>query len=826
MTSRTKLLAFVTGAALIATSYDSSPAFAQGLALEEIVVTARKRAESLQDTPVAITAFESVDLQNAAFENILDVAKAAPGVFVEAFNSLPARINTTPRFRGISLLNGNPLAQTAGIFIDGIPIVGGIQGVAVRELERVEIIKGPQSALFGRNTFAGAINYVTKDPRDEFGSDVSLLAATRDEYRVGTTVEGPISDTLGVRVNANYDYNGGHYDNIAVAGQELGKTSTWSISGTMVFEPTDMFRSKIRVHYYQDDDGPSASQAGTGIAFHNFGGFTRDPVTGNADINEPFDGPAVRGVDTESVFRGIVRQPPENTIGLSTGADSYALLINTWDNDARSSSIVYPAFDIHDNGKFGLRRDAFRLAGDFTFDINDDITFTVTAGYNTDEIGLWRDFDTMEEQSYLTFQSRRIKDLSVEARLAGTLLDGDLAWSLGGNYVDIQINNKATTANTRGFAFFFGSAFTPVDETGAKTPAVFGTIDYQITEEFSIIAEGRYQVDEISNVQINAGLATPISPAKFKKFLPRVILNYEPNDDTLLYANWSVGNLPGGFNQQVGQLLPPELAILQALAPGADTTFGEERLQNFELGWKQTAFDNQVAFNLATFYMKRSDELFVSIELVPDTRPNAPNPLRTVGFQANGATTDIYGLELDATANVTENLTLQGSLAYIDGTIASFPEGEGSGDFGDIFGPQADVKGQQAPRFPPWSGSINATYEHSLSNSGTFGMFNTWYTRADVFYTGNYFTSNANVAKVEKATDVNLRTGFRSDNLQVELFVTNLFDEDAPAAAANFADLSFDVRERPGGNFDFSREGNRISLRDKRQFGLRVNYSF
>ncbi len=826
MTGRTKLLASVAGAALIAISYDSSPAFAQGLALEEIVVTARKREETLMDTPVAITALGSVELQSGAYENVLDVAKAAPGVFIEAFNSLPARINTTPRFRGIILLSGNPLNQTAGIFIDGIPVVGGIQGIGVRELERVEIIKGPQSALFGRNTFAGAINYVTKEPGDEFVTDVSLLGATRDEYRVSGSVEGPVSDTFGVRLNASYDYNGGHYDNIAVPDQELGKTSTWSVSGTAVFEPTDTFRSKIRVHYYQDDDGPPAAQATTGIAFHNFGGFTLDPVTGNADVNEPFDGPGVRGVTTESVFRGVVKAPPENTIGLNTGPDSFALMAGLWNNDARSAGVSFPAFDINDNGKFGLRRDAFRIAGDFTFDLTDDISFTMTAGYNTDEIGLWRDFDTMEDQSYLTFLSRRIEDKSIEARLAGTLFEGDLAWSFGGNYTKIDLDSRNVTANTRGFSFFFGSAFVPLNETGAKTPAVFATLDYQITDELSIIAEGRYQEDEISNEVVNLQAATPISPAKFKKFLPRVILNYEPNDDTLLYANWSVGNLPGGFNQTVGELNAAQLAELQALAPGADTTFGEERLENFELGWKQQAFEDQVAFNLAAFYMKRSDELFNSIELVTEVRPGFPNPFRTVGFQANGATTDIYGIEIDATANVTENFTLQGSFAYIDAKIDSFPEGEGSGDFGDIFGPQADVQGQRGPRFPPWSFSLNGTYNHPLSSSGIFGMFDTWYTRADMFYTGHYFTSNANVAKVERALDTNLRTGFRSDNLQVEIFVTNLLDEDAPAAAANFADVSFDVRERPGGNFDFSREGNRISLRDKRQFGLRVNYSF
>ncbi len=272
MTLRHSLMAFTALASFAA----SEAVVAQQLAVEEIVVTARKRAESIQDAPVAITAFSSVELQAAGFSNILDVTKATPGVFVEAFNVSPARIDTTPRFRGIFLSTGNPLQQTAGIFIDGNPVIGGIQGIGIQELERVEIVKGPQSALFGRNTFAGAINYVTRDPGDEMRTDVSLLAADRDEYRAQGSVEGAISDTVKARLNASYDFNGGHYDNNAVDGQELGETTTWSVSSVVTFEPSETFRAKVRAHYYQDNDGPPAAQNTTGVNFHNFGGF---PIT-------------------------------------------------------------------------------------------------------------------------------------------------------------------------------------------------------------------------------------------------------------------------------------------------------------------------------------------------------------------------------------------------------------------------------------------------------------------------------------------------------------------------------------------------------------------
>lgn len=121
--------------------------------VDEITITARKREQSLQDTPIAISAFSNEQLFDAGFNNILDVARATPGLFIEGFNDRNARIATSPRFRGITVDNSDPLLRTAAIFIDGIYVSGGIQGIGVQELERVEIIKGPQSALFGRNTF-------------------------------------------------------------------------------------------------------------------------------------------------------------------------------------------------------------------------------------------------------------------------------------------------------------------------------------------------------------------------------------------------------------------------------------------------------------------------------------------------------------------------------------------------------------------------------------------------------------------------------------------------------------------------------------------------
>jgi len=774
-------------------------------ALDEIIVSARKTEQSLQDTSIAITAFDNQQILDSGFNNILDVAKASPGLFIESYNDRNARISTSPRFRGVVVDNGDPLLRTASVFIDGVYVVGGLQGINVQELERVEIIKGPQSALFGRNTFAGAINYVTKDPGDELQANISALAATRDEYRGSFGIEGPISDTIRFRINASYDFVGGHYTNANDVTQELGEESTWAISGTLLFEPNENFRVKIRNTYYEDDDGPAAVVRVGGAAEHNFGGF-----------------PDGMGGTTETAFQGRLRIPTADEIAANTSANDFTTAITAL-NAGGTPTILGISYD--DLGKYGLKRKAYRGSLDAEYAFDNGVTFNMLFGYNDEEFLFFGDFDSTGDFSFNTSTARSIEDISIEARLSGRAFDEKLLWKVGANYVDIDI------LTTGGFYdgildFWFPDVYSPANFTGAKTFGIFGILDYQITDQFKIILEGRYQEDEISDDSVNAGLAEPISPGTFTKFLPRVVVEFTPNDDTLLYANYSVGNLPGGFNSEVAELDAAQLVELEADNPGVGVTFGEEKLENFELGWKQYFLDKRGLINVAAFYMKRSDQIFSGFAFITETDPDAANPTRTVAFTGNGATTDIYGIEVESAFNVTERFSVQANLAYIDATIASFPEGAGSGDFGDVFGDDANVEGQEAPRFPRWSWSVNATYEHPIS-ANFLGMDDAvWFTRGDLFYTGSFYDSNTNLAETPVAYDANLRTGIRDENTSIEIFVTNIFDEDAPSTANNIADTSFDVRFTPGGLFNFSNESIHLGLRKKRQFGIRLNTTF
>ena len=789
--------------ALLASGLCTAPVLAQDEGadddvLDMIVVTARKREQSIQDTPIAISAFDAQELKAAAFDNIVDVSKAAPGLFIEPLNSTNARVDAQPRFRGVTFESQSPLQRTGSIFIDGILVSGGIQSIGVQELERVEIIKGPQSALFGRNTFSGAINYVTRRPGDEFQAETSVSWATRNEYTAYGSIEGPLAgEQLTGRLSASLFNKDGHYDNQNVDGQRLGDERTFSVSGSLVYQPNDRFSIRMRGNAYQDDDGPAAIIKSAGFTEHNFGGFD--------------DG---MGGTTETAYRGTVRIPSGDEVGLDTSRETFDSTMALALNDPRGVGII--DLDFGDLGGAGLVREGFRMAMELSYDWDNGTRLEYLQGINEDEWLGYFDFDSSPGLGFNTTGGREVRDESMEVRLSGSAMDDRLDWSIGANRIDVEI--RGTGGFYDGFGFWFSGVFGDPTRTAAKTIGYFGSLDYKVTDQFTLIFEGRAQEDEIFEDAVNAGLATPISPTTFDSFLPRILFQYDLNEDTMLYFNYSLGNLPGGFNVEVGELDAMQLAEFESLAPGIGTSFDEEELENFEFGLKRTAQNGRLAYNIAAFLMERTDQIYSGFEVVAD--PTEVNGQRTVAFTANGASTDITGLEIEGTWLATDSLTLQGSLAWVNAEIASFPEGANSGDFTAVFGPDANVKGQQAPRYPEWAGHLSGTYERPLSSGD-----GDWYTRADLYYTGTFYDENTNLAELPSAVDLNLRTGLRINNTTFEVFVTNLLGEDAPAAGNNIADTSLAVRFGSA-PYDFTQESVHVQLRDKTQVGFRFEQRF
>lgn len=232
-------------------------------AREEIVVTTRKKTENLQDVPISVTAFSEQRIERAGIRGLKDAVKFAPSVqFDESFSENDTRVT----IRGLSNTRGR---SNVAFLIDGIDITTESTGFSsgsgflasqrlLNDIQRIEIVKGPQSALYGRSAFAGAINFVTKEPGDTLDTKLNIDISEEGSHEIGAAIGGPIiGDFFGLRVNGVVWDEGGHHTN-AVSGNGFGGSEGSGLAATAVIKPTDRFEIKARAALSQTDNEPRA----------------------------------------------------------------------------------------------------------------------------------------------------------------------------------------------------------------------------------------------------------------------------------------------------------------------------------------------------------------------------------------------------------------------------------------------------------------------------------------------------------------------------------------------------------------------------------------
>ena len=247
-------LSFVSMTAVVYCGLALQPAMAQ---LEEIVVTARKREEALVDIPFAVSAFSEEELNTSNLKNFVDMSLFTPGLTYQQATANRAVPNIVIRGLNINAFSSSSVA--ALFFVDGAPVFGGEVGSFV-DVIRVEVLRGPQSAYFGRNTFSGAVNLVTRDPGEEFGGSVGLDVDQFGTADLQLSVEGPIiADRLSFRLSGRSNKKGGHYKNNRTGAREIGDEETRSLIATFLATPTETLRFKLRLEDIEIDDGPQPS---------------------------------------------------------------------------------------------------------------------------------------------------------------------------------------------------------------------------------------------------------------------------------------------------------------------------------------------------------------------------------------------------------------------------------------------------------------------------------------------------------------------------------------------------------------------------------------
>ena len=774
-----RLLAASTASAIAATLLNGLTAFSAQAAtqLEEIVVTARKREESLLEIPFAISAFSEADLRAADLKDFTDLSLFTPGLtFQNATGNRADRGSPNIIIRGLNLQSFSGSSDPALLFIDGAPVFGGEIGAFI-DVERVEVLRGPQTAYFGRNTFSGAINLITKDPGEELGS-----FGTND---LQGSIEGAIiPDKLSARLSARRNEKGGQYRNNVNGKREIGEQLNESFVGTVVFRPTESVKLKLRANYTELEDGSPPN-----IRFP--GSYANCDPDGNGSVT------------------WLCGEPPGVSEAKPILGSSNAFDPNYFNNYKQNVIDVYSLFSgssVRDQavggGVFidgmGLAKEVLGANFQATIDLQNGMTLDWISAYAETKGIIVNDENSLAREnnfagggvlSDVFHLERYDENMSHEIRLASDS-DQQLRWVVGANYIE-----NDNIASCIAGVFFAPTSFTCRPVLEVSTTGVFGGVYYDITEQLTLSGELRYQNDEIDVP--SGGLSTD-----FNDVGGRITLEYELRDGLMAFVNYSRGFRPGGFNSIYTTLTPAEQAELAANS-GTGLDVDPETLDQFEIGIKGSAMGGRLAGSAVAYVGEISDQ---QVQQVGNFTRESDNTTQVAGVLANIGTLGMHGIELEGGFQATEKLSFQGSFAW---NYTEFEDGSCRACVTNgVLSDEEGHLGNQLFWAPEYTASFVANYEQQVMN----GM--NGFARVEVLYESTKYATEANLYETGDRELVNLRVGVDQDRYRVELYVANLFDNDTYYNVSRNTDLD---------NF-----GNAFvaALPDRRRYGVRAFVNF
>lgn len=545
----------------------ASPAFAQeagasaddaGTSGGDIVVTARKREETIQSIPAAVSAVTQETLVRAGAQTLDDVVRLTPGV---TFNSGNAGGLAAPAMRGITNITSTTFDNNVGVFLDGVYLSAKSNlDIDLFNLARVEVIKGPQSALYGNNAFAGAINYVLDKPADRLSGRVKATVGTGNTYEIAGKISAPLTDSLSIMAVGTYSHFGGTVKNSQ--GSNLGG---WdykvSGSGMIDFHPGNGLSANLFYYHYEDKvDG------GANYMFTNDCGGVISPLT-----------LPNRGGSARRFKCGELQAPDE----VNVDPGSYS---------KRETNLAIGKLG-YDFGPVALRYTGSYAKYD-TYAIQDQHLNSYGGTLTTDQ----RRFT----QPYVG----PVREWSSELRLE-SYGNAVFDWALGGYYY----NRKANQTVVVGYGLDqVRQSLNNENLENTEMKSVFGLTNFKITPTLSLEAQGRWTWEDKDGTYTNRLTGAVLSPKEdFSYGTYRVTGNWEWNDDKMLYAVVASGTKSGGFNNT---------------AVVSEQSYGPEKNTSFEVGSKNTFLGGQVIINVAAYYIDWTDvQISVPSSISGQTNP-------------------------------------------------------------------------------------------------------------------------------------------------------------------------------------------------------------
>lgn len=744
-------------------SLSGGMAYAEGLVLEEIVVTAQKRAESAQDVPVAITALQGDDLVNQGIQSFNDLTKVSPSLTI----GQGANKNNSPiALRGIGTRAFSMSVEpSVAVIVDDVPVARSAQAFSnLVDIERVEVLRGPQSTLFGKSASAGVINITTKAPSEELEGSVGYTKIVDDEDRVSGSISGKLTDTLGVRASAYYSDVEGNIDNIST-GKKLNGGITKGGRVKLNWGASDDLDVSFIGEYNEADEDCCAAP----YAYVEDGA-----LLGGTQLGYP----------TALWLPGITPSDKNTDIRLDSDIHS-----KSWD-----------------------------WSGTLKLDYSlGEYTLTSITGYRDWSYSFLQDMDdtdaSLPSPPFASgspvleqFSTTGTKLLTQEIRLASPVFDNY-------DYVAGLYYSKNTTDKDfeRGPVFYYAKWDA---ETENESYAVFGQGKLNLSERWSVIAGLRYNVEEISvNYDREDNPFTPpLGPVGDQSFVVdnesekdevvtgKLALQYFHDDDLMFFGGYSRGYKGQAYD------------VTSSFSPhGVDNPVTPETSDAFELGLKSTLLEGRMQFNAVLFYSEYSD-------FQAQSRVDDPSTGLTELKLNNVGDLETSGLEIDTIFLVSENLRLTLGAAYIDATIKSFEEADcyalQTAAQGCNSGKQ-DLTGEDLNNSPDLKYTLAGEYTLPLDDMPFNGFIDLSYQWQDDVH---FDLLGDPVMKQDAYGIFNLSMGIDSkdENYRVTLFAKNLFDKDyvsnISSAQAIYGGADVRIHQIPRGA--------------ERQVGIRLNMNF
>jgi iron complex outermembrane receptor protein len=637
--------------------------------LDEIVVTSQKMAEGIpnQDVPAAITAFDADAIQRNFAVDLRDLGRLAPNVQLNQVSTFNGYANFY--IRGIGINGSTRTVDPAvGLFVDGIYVGFGPSSlVDTFDLGSVEVLRGPQGTLFGRNVTGGAVVVNTVRPTQEFSSSVKLTYGNYDRFDVAGSINGGITDTISARLAAIYQHQEGYFENLENGRSKANKNLTL-VRPSIKFTPSENFDLTLIGEWQQNIGGPATSQ---------------------------------------NIVNPVFPKLAQTLFGYVPPADKY---------DIRHNLQGYSNSEV----KQLIAEANWKVAGGVVTGVAGwrDVTFDSSTDFDGSPITLFHFKDNKESQDQRSIEVRYASDFSDRFNFTTGLYWFDQSFFVGERretFGGTIVAGVPTVINTAG-----------VTNQDQNNTAVFAQGTYRFTDAWALTLGGRYTKEEKEIVfsppgrcTLDFSSCTVALPGKrdWSNFSPKVGVDWKAAEDVLAYASWTRGFRSGVFNQRAQRV--------EFLGPSEP-----EVVDSYEVGVKSEFADRRVRLNLAVFSMKYDDIQKILNESFDPDGPG-PQPPTSGQVVRNAAAATIQGAEAELSWRASEALSIDASLGYTDAKYDEFPGTDVTGDGIPDPALAKQLKFEKVPEFTGYAGAnyvLPVGTDDTVTLRGSYSYTSKFYT--------------------------------------------------------------------------------------------------